>query len=169
VATVAATGDRRLLPTGVFTASMYDPILVPTDGSEASARAAEEAFRLARAFDTTVHLLFVLDESAFSLLFSKESMGPRFERLMAEAEEYLDDLAGRAGDVPVVTATVRGMGVHRGIADYARNEGVELVVMGSRGRSGPAGVLGSTTHRVTGSTDVPVLVVSAPGPEADEE
>jgi nucleotide-binding universal stress UspA family protein len=146
---------------------MYDPILVPTDGSEVSARAAEEAFRIARKFDATVHLIFVLDESASSLLLSTESMGPRFERLMKEAGEYLADLADRSGDVPVRTETVRGMGVYRGIVEYAESEGTELIVMGSRGRSGPAGVLGSTTNRVTASTDLPVLVISAP--EGNEE
>lgn len=144
---------------------MYDPILVPVDGSEAAERAVAEAFDIARESGATVHLLFVLDESASTLLFSSESMGRRFDRLRGEADEFLADLAADADSdgVPVETAVTRGMGVYRGIVDYAADQGVELIVMGSTGRHGPGGVLGSTTERVAANTTVPVLLVSPPG------
>lgn len=141
---------------------MYDPILVPVDGSDAAELAATEAFDIAREHGATVHLLFVLDESATALLFSSESMGRRFDRLRKEAEEFLAELAENAPDVTVETAVVRGMGVYRGIIDYADDEGIELVVMGSAGRHGPAGVLGSTSERVAANTPIPVLLVSQP-------
>ncbi|WP_276257398.1 universal stress protein [Haloglomus litoreum] len=141
---------------------MYDPILVPVDGSDAAARAVEEAFDIARESGATVHLLFVLDESATALLFSSESMGRRFERLRTEAEAFLAELADDAAGVPVETAVTRGMGVYRGIIDYAEDVGIELIVMGSTGRHGPAGVLGSTTGRVAANTDIPVMVLSEP-------
>lgn len=146
----------------VLVAAVYDPILVPVDGSDTAERAVEEALRLARDGGATVHLLFVLDESASTLLFSSESMSARFDRLRGEAKEFLGRLAEGADDVPVETAVVRGMGVHRGIVDYAEGEGVELIVMGSRGRHGPAGVLGSTSERVAAHTSIPVLLVSEP-------
>jgi nucleotide-binding universal stress UspA family protein len=140
---------------------MYDTILVPTDGSQAAHRAVDEAYRLARETGATVHLLFVLDESARSLLLSTESMGSRFDRLRKEAEQFLADLAAEAEYVSVKTALTRGTQVYRGIVDYAEREGVDLIVMGSTGRSGPGGFLGSTTQRVTVNTSLPVLVVTS--------
>lgn len=149
---------------------MYDPILVPVDGSEASERATAEAFRLAREAEATVHLVYVLDESASTLLFSSESMGARFDRLREEAAGFLDDLGADAGEVPIETAVVRGMGVYRGIVDYAEDQGMELIVMGTRGRHGPAGILGSTSERVASHTEIPVLLVSPPpGDEAGDD
>lgn len=144
---------------------MYDPILVPVDGSDAATRAADEAFRLAREHGSTVHLLFVLDESAAALLLSSESMSGRFDRLRKEASELLDEYVARADGLPVETAVVRGMGVHRGIVDYVEQAGIGLVVMGSKGPHGPAGVLGSTTQRVAAHTDVPVMVLT---PDRDD-
>lgn len=148
---------------------MYDPILAAVDGSDAARRAAEEAFRLAREFDATVHLLYVLDESASTLLLSTESLSNRFDRLRSDAEEFLADLAADAGDLAVETAVIRGMGVYRGIVGYAEREGVELIAMGSRGRHGPAGVLGNTSERVGANTDIPVLLVSGPEEPPDDE
>lgn len=145
---------------------MYDPILVPVDGSDAATRAADEAFQFARANGGSIHLLFVLDESATALLLSPESMSGRFDRLRGKATELLDEYVARADGLPVETAVVRGMGVHRGIVDYAEQAGIELVVMGSRGPHGPAGVLGSTTQRVAAHTDLPVMVLT---PDQDDE
>lgn len=161
------------MPATVLLGDVYDPILVPVDGSEAAERATAEAFMLARETDATVHLIYVLDESASTLLFSSESMGARFDRLREEAVGFLDDLAADAGGLSVETAVVRGMGVYRGIVDYAEDQGVGLVVMGTRGRHGPAGILGSTSERVASHTDIPVLLVSPPGEDdrgdGDEE
>jgi nucleotide-binding universal stress UspA family protein len=149
---------------------MYDPILVPVDGSDAADRAVAEAFDIARESGATVHLLFVLDESATALLLSSESMARRFERLRTDAEAFLAELADGADGVPVETAVARGMGVYRGIIDYAEDEGIELIVMGSTGRHGPAGVLGSTTGRVAANTAIPVMVLSEPSePEGADD
>ncbi len=46
------------------------------------------------------------------------------------------------------------------ITDYAENEGVDLIVMGSRGIGGYTGwILGSTSRRVVDSCTKPVIIV----------
>lgn len=40
---------------------MYETVLVPTDGSDHSIRAAEHALTLSRAFDATVQVVTVVD------------------------------------------------------------------------------------------------------------
>lgn len=142
---------------------MYERIVVPTDGSEASMRAAREAFDIAAESGGTVHVVSVVDESASSLLLSGESMGPLMERLHEEAEDHVEAVATEAPPgLDVETDVIRGTAVFRAIVGYAEEVGADLLVMGSTGRSGVGGILGSTTQRVTESTGIPVLVVSTP-------
>lgn len=141
-------------------APVYDTILVPTDGSDAAAGAAAEAFDLARSLGATVHLVYVVDESATSFLLSGDTMSAVLEKLTEEGDAVVDEAAAGAGDVETVTEVIRGVGVHEAIVEYVEREGVDLVVMGTRGRHGVDHLLGSTTERVLGRIDVPVLVVS---------
>lgn len=142
---------------------MYRRIVIPTDGSEASMRAALEAFDVAAESGGTVNVVAVIDESASSLLFSGESMGPLMERLHDEAEEHVEAIAAEAPPgVEVETDVIRGTAVFRAIVGYAEKVGADLLVMGSTGRGGVGGILGSTTQRVTENTAIPVLVISDP-------
>ncbi|WP_255196109.1 universal stress protein [Halorarius litoreus] len=142
---------------------MYDTILVPTDGSEVSERAAQEAFGLASELGASVHVLFVIDESASSFLLTTETMSSVLEELRETGEEATEAAAAFAEDVPVETAVVRGMNIHGTIVDYAEDHGVDLVVMGTHGRHGVEHIVGSTTQRVLTSTSIPVLVVGEKG------
>ena len=139
--------------------SMYDTILVPTDGSETSARAGREAFRLARELGSTVHVLFVIDESASSFLLSGDTMSEVLDELRLRGKDALDVTAAEADSVDVVTEMVRGVKVADAITDYADAHDVDLVVMGTRGRHGVDHLLGSTTERVLARIDRPTLVV----------
>lgn len=152
---------------------MYDVVLVPTDGSEASLRAAEEAFRIARETGAVVHALYVIDESASTLIFADRPMADLLEALGEEGNAAVAAVADRAAataadvdaaeaaaDVEVVTDVVRGMQIHEAILEYAADHDVDLVVMGTHGRKGLQHLLGSTTERVIANSFVPVLVVS---------
>lgn len=140
---------------------MYERILVPTDGSSVSRAAAEEAFRLADEFDATVHVVFVVDESASSFLLSGDSMSHVLEALENEGESAVEAVAAAAGDVPVVTKVVRGLKISEAIDEYVDSHDIDLVVMGTRGRHGVDHLLGSTTERVLASVAVPTLVVNS--------
>lgn len=62
----------------------------------------------------------------------------------------------------VETDVIRGTAIFRAIVGYAEEAGADLLVMGSTGRGGVGGILGSTTQRVTENIGVPVLVISDP-------
>jgi nucleotide-binding universal stress UspA family protein len=141
---------------------VYDTILVPTDGSEGADRAVEHALELAATYDATVHALFVvdtaalvdLDEAAVDSDLVAESLGDRGQ----EAVERIADRAEAAG-VDVETAVERGRPV-RAILDYVEAQDVDLVVMGTRGRSGlDRLLLGSVAEKVLRRSPVPVLTV----------
>lgn len=148
---------------------MYHRIVVPTDGSERSMDAAGEAFALAAEGGGTVYVVSVVDESASSLLLSGESMGSLIERLHDEAEVHVEAVAAAApAGIDVQTAVVRGTTVYRAIVGYAGEVDADIVVMGSTGRGGVGGIMGSTTQRVTEHIGIPVLVVPGDA-EAVEE
>lgn len=138
---------------------VYDTILVPTDGSEISIRAGREAFGLARELGATVHVLFVIDESASSFLLSGETMSNVLDELRSRGEDAIEATTAEAASVDVVTEMVRGVKVVDAITEYAEANDVDLVVMGTRGRHGVDHLLGSTTERVLARIDRPTLVV----------
>ncbi|PSP41137.1 universal stress protein [Halobacteriales archaeon QH_6_64_20] len=147
---------------------MYDRIIVPTDGSDIAAGAAEHAFDLARAFDATVHVLYVVDESASRLVLDTGSVGSVLEVLTEEGEAATDALTEAAGDIDLVTEVVRGVRIADAIVEYATDHDADLIVMGTEGRHGVKRLVGSVTERVLARTPIPVLALSAASLEADE-
>mgnify|MGYP000185735170 CR=1 FL=1 len=135
---------------------MYDRILVPTDGSETAAAAMREAVALAARDDAEIHVLTVINTRTYDT-----SIESAVEPLRERGERYLADLTAlaEADDVPVTTAIELGRPA-RTILDYATDNDVDLVVMGTTGRGGlERRLLGSTTEYVTAHAEVPVHVV----------
>lgn len=138
---------------------MYDTILVPTDGSTEADKGARHGVDLAAALGATLHGLYVVEEGGNP--WESEPM----EDQLARAEEYgqgmLDELGGLAADAGVsYESEVRvGPAVHEKIVEYADEEGVDLIVMGSGYYGKIGGLLGSTADKVLRAAEVPVLTV----------
>ncbi|MFC4552589.1 MULTISPECIES: universal stress protein [Halorussus] len=138
---------------------MYDRILVPTDGSPQAARALEHALDLARTYDAQLHVLFVVDATAFASEVDASLVTDELESYGERAVESAAERASEAGIESVSTAVLRGT-PHREILDYAEGHDVDLVVLGTHGRRGlDRYLLGSVTERIVRTADVPVLVV----------
>jgi nucleotide-binding universal stress UspA family protein len=138
---------------------MYDRILVPTDGGTATRAAATHAIDVADKYDATVHALYVVGTDRL------EQSGTSRGDLEAEGREATEAIAERAGDegVEFVTAVEEGRPSDR-IFEYVDDNDVDLVVMGTHGRTGVGRVLlGSVAERVIRRSDVPVMAVRASG------
>ena len=140
---------------------MYERILVPTDGSEHAARAAAHALALSRAFDAELHVVTVINVVEAAGPFSAGGLDKEFiERLEDRGEETirsLDPVLDEADDVR--TAVVRGT-PSDAILDYAADHEIDLIAMGTHGRSGIRRyIAGSVAERVVRRSDVPVLTV----------
>ncbi|WP_159901825.1 universal stress protein [Salinirussus salinus] len=140
---------------------MYDDILVPTDGSSGTAEVLDHALAIAEE-GTTVHGLYVVDKR--HIMAADEGSKEEVRRsLQEEGERALDDVAVTVEDAGLTARTVCEEGIpHRTVVEYAQDSGIDLVVMGTHGRTGRQGVeaLGSTTERVVENGSVPVLVVN---------
>lgn len=147
---------------------MYEKILIPTDGSETAENAVDHALDLAEKYGAEVHALYVVDVDAMSLSLGAEQVDrlqqgnfDEMEEVKAKAEKATGYVADRASDRGLgVVEHVAGGQPHSVIADYVADTGVDLIVIGSHGRSGvKRALLGSVTERVLRETHVPVLVV----------
>ena len=147
---------------------MYERVLVPTDGSDAAEGAVEHALDLAEKYGAEVHALYVVDTDSMSLSLGAEQLD-RIEQGQYDEMEEVRDRADAATGYVSDRARERGLETvehvsagkpHDQIADYVDDNAIELVVMGSHGRSGiKRALLGSVTERTLRSTHVPVLVV----------
>jgi nucleotide-binding universal stress UspA family protein len=137
---------------------VYNRILLPTDGSEGINRAAAEAIALAAEVDAELHVLFVVEEIPHA---SEMMSGQLTAQIRQIGEDAIEDIRERADDAGIDLESHIEEGIpHQAILKYADDADIDLVVMGTHGRSGlDRYLLGSVTERVVRTADVPVLTV----------
>ena len=146
---------------------MYDDILLPTDGSTGTDETVRHAMHAAERDGATVHALSVVD-SRIHRAAPDDSKEAVRDRLRDEAESAVTAVAAAAEERGVeVTTNVREGTPHRTIVEYAEETGVDLVTIGTHGRTGRDRLarLGSVTERVVENVSVPALVVHIDGEE----
>lgn len=142
---------------------MYESILVPTDGSNHATQAAVHGFALARAFDATVHVINVVDLQTEGGLFNAGGVDEEFiARCEARGQEAIDEIEAHAHNSDTVKTEVLRGAPSDTILEYADNNDVDLIAMGTHGRRGlDRYIAGSVTERVVRLANVPVLTVRA--------
>lgn len=160
-----STGTAGDLPT-------YERVLVPTDGSDTADRAVDHALGIAAAFDGELHALSVVDVSTVASSSDIVPSDTVIESLTDRGERAVASVADRADErgVESVTEVVQGFPGST-ILRYVREEEMDIVVMGTHGRTGLGrALLGSTAERIVRRSPVPVCTVPAEGrKEALEE
>lgn len=138
---------------------MYTRILLPTDGSETTDRALEHALDLAGQYDAELHVLYVVDATVFANDVETGTIVEEFETVGNRIVDNATQRAADAGIEPARTAVVRGT-PHERILEYIDENDIDLVVMGTHGRTGlDRYLLGSVTEKVVRLSDAPVLTV----------
>jgi len=140
---------------------MYRKILIPTDGSKTAEHAVEQGIKLAQALDATVYGLYVIDISAFAGIPTEaiwESMRGLLEN---EGNKSLKVVENLASSMKVKYKILLREGVpSEDIIKFAKEEGIDLIVMGTAGRRGlDRLLLGSVTEKVVRTSPCPVLVI----------
>jgi nucleotide-binding universal stress UspA family protein len=146
---------------------MYKHILIPTDGSALSLKAAKEAAKLAGAGKAKVTALYVVAPYMPPVMgdgYIPASTGDLARRYREAAEKTaakaLDKLAAAAGaKMRCEKVVVINDQPWAGIIKAAKARKCDVIVMASRGRGGFAGLfLGSETTKVLSHSKTPVLV-----------
>ncbi len=147
---------RDVLVVPENTSVSFSEILLATDGSRYSVRAAQRAVDLARAYGGKLHAVSVIDVPSDYHLWEKA-----MDDFTVRARTALDDVAEQATSAGVEVATHVLMGdAADSIVLKAEEIGAGLVVLGSHGRTGLRRLmLGSVAAGVLRKDRFPVLVV----------
>ncbi|WP_213947231.1 universal stress protein [Luteibacter sp. dw_328] len=142
---------------------MFKHILIATDGSDASTRAADQAIGLAAQLGSKVLVLCVEPPTPAFVYIAEAIQGA--DALPAatakRTQGCLSDVCAKAqaAGVPFSSQTVIDSRPYCEIVSIAAREHCDLIVMGSHGTRGlDRLLLGSETHKVLLSTDISVLV-----------
>lgn len=143
---------------------MYTRILVPTDGSEITAKAVSTAVQLARLTGAAIRTLAVKEPFPYSAISEMQPVPPQEfydaqERIALKHVQTVLAACATAG-VACEASTVEALHPWEAILDVAKTQRCDLIVMASHGRRGVAALLlGSETQKVLTHSTVQVLVV----------
>ncbi|MDS0473577.1 universal stress protein [Natrinema sp. 1APR25-10V2] len=137
----------------------YTDILVPTDGSEGAEAAIDPAIDIARTYDARLHALSVIDTMSMGVDVRSGAFLEALEEATQSAVESIEELATQASVSAVETAIEHG-NPYRGIRTYVEEHDIDLVMMGTHGRSGIGRyLLGSVAEKTVRTSPVPVMTV----------
>jgi nucleotide-binding universal stress UspA family protein len=140
---------------------MYQHILIPTDGSELAERGVAHGLALAKSLGARASVIFVVEPFPEMTGRFLETLARYVELRKEQARDALERAAQAAKEagVPCETIQVENGQPHQGIIAAAADNGCDLIVMSSHGRSGlPALLIGSVTNKVVTLAKTPVLV-----------
>ncbi|WP_226013449.1 universal stress protein [Halomicrobium salinisoli] len=139
-----------------------DSVLVATDGSDGANAAADHAIALCAATGAALRVVHVVN---LTPLWGSAGSAAILDALEEFGQRAVDDVIRRAeaAGVRSTEASVLSGTPARGIVDDADDHDVDLIVMGTHGRTGlDRYLLGSVTEHVVRLSDRPVLTLRAP-------
>ncbi len=143
---------------------MYKNILVAIDGSDLAEKALKQAIELAAAIGAKLQILNVTAPWSTLAMGEVAVMFPpqEYEQSVAAGAAALLERASseaKAAGLDVEQVHVVDPQPYMAIIDTAKERGCDLIVMGSHGRRGIAGLLlGSETSKTLTHSSIPVLV-----------
>ncbi len=153
----------------------YSKILVPIDFSKYSAEALRQAREIAGRFDSELHLVTVVEPSLPAASMTAELYPVYRDYLLeanARANQQLNDLVSTIAGSTRVQHAVRDGDVPQVIVKYIEENGIDLVVLGTHGRTGLSHwFIGSVAEKVARFARCSVLIAREPfaGPSPAEQ
>ena len=142
-------------------------ILVPVDFSESSAKALRYGQEIARDRGAGLHVLHVINQRIIDAIQDMSAKGYKgefmevFKKVMAERREELDRFVARTmtEGIEVMFEVLRGKPADE-VIKYARQEKIDLIILGTTGRSAlELALVGSVARNVANHAPCPVLLV----------
>ncbi len=140
---------------------MFKKILIATDGSDIAENAADFGIRLAKNLNSEIYCIYVVDTTAFSSIDN--------EIIWQNIKSVLEEDGKRA--LKSIEDKVRGMNIKfhtiikygnpsEEIVKFAKENDIDLIVMGTSGRSGlDKFLIGSVAEKVIRMAPCPVMVI----------
>jgi len=139
---------------------MYKKILVPTDGSEFAKKAQKHALFLANVSGAEIFAVSVTENNFVNGLPLDEEVKQLNEMLKERSEENLKEFDKLNENDLKINHVIREGSPAKVILEVANEENIDLIVMGSSGKSGfDRFIMGSVADKVVNSAKCAVLVV----------
>lgn len=139
--------------------TLFEKILIATDGSERNQSAVEKGLEIARACGSTVYAVYVIEEKMLTSAPSEVSTAGVYAKLEEEGESAVKRVQSIAKGANVEPVVLSGRTAHE-ITRFAQEKKVDLIVIGTLGKSGIGRlILGSVAEMVIRTSDCPVMVV----------
>jgi nucleotide-binding universal stress UspA family protein len=141
---------------------MFDPTLVPLDGSQLAECVLPHAAAFARTFDAEITLLRILEKNQVGVSAQLFDL-LNWQIQKTKATLYLEEIKERfkESNIRARTIILEGL-VTEGITEYAQNHGMKLIILSSHGRHGlTQWGISSITQKTILSAPTSVLIVRA--------
>jgi len=141
---------------------MFEKILCPVDFSEFTDEILAYAVNIAKRFDSELHLIHVIPNlnyfTPYESFLTPENLVAIERNIEGEVGKDFDNITKKL-DLPFKRIVKTGVTFVE-IIDYIKDQGIDLVVMGTHGRSGIEHILiGSVAEKVVRKSPCPVLTV----------
>jgi nucleotide-binding universal stress UspA family protein len=149
----------------------FKRILVTIDGSSQSIRAADYAISIAKKYDSELIALHVLySKTGFAFytgtatgLITPSSINELEEQAKEEAEKWFGEIQKKCMNTNLkikTEAIIAPISIVEAIISYSENENIDLIVIGSRGKSAfKKLILGSSASGIMTYAHCPVMIV----------
>ncbi len=154
---------------------MFKKVMIATDGSERAEKAAEHAFVMAKACEAELQVVSIVNagspREAYEIDpdFHEETeemtdvnVDELKEQRSAPEQKVVDNMvaAARENGINNISSHIATGDPAKEILSYARENGTDVIVIGSHGRSALASaVMGSVCTKIVHAGEIPVLVV----------
>ncbi len=152
---------------------MYKKIMVPLDGSQVAECVIPHIETIAKKSTTKVELVSVIEPLEIptkgKIALSDDEIKQIETEGKKEAAKYLEQVSDQLtqAGIKVDTVILSGRAADR-LVRYAVNNGVDLIIMATHGRSGISRLFwGSVAEKILRATDIPVLLIKTTGCEID--
>lgn len=141
---------------------MFSKILCPIDFSEYSEEITNYAVNIAKKYNSLLHMLHVIPNLNYFIPYGSflaaENLVAVEKNIEMEVEKDFEKIT-RTIDMPVTKAIRTGVAFLE-IVDYIDEQDIDLVVMGTHGRSGIEHILiGSVAEKIVRKSPCPVLTI----------
>lgn len=142
-------------------AELFKKILIATDGSKRTANAVNKGLDIARVQSSTVHVVYVVDTVTFTSIPMDVTWENMYQLLREEGEEAVNAVKEMGQGLNVETHVLEGNPAIE-ITKFAKDNGIDLIIVGTLGKSGIDRILlGSVAEKIIRVAHCPVLVVKS--------